>query len=126
MSYIFKYNSKTKEPFRFDYDTRELNCIICNKIYEFYNDPFILIIDTNSFIEITYEICLTCLKIFKNCMHCNKEFNEPWNKIYFNIVNNTFYCECCYVNVLDTRMLKNIKGIKCNLPSCITCKSFKV
>jgi hypothetical protein len=91
----FKFNKETKQPFYFDYDTKDLKCIICESIYTTYNDPFIYVIDTNSDIEITYELCLNCVKSLKQCLKCNKNFDEPWECIYYNISDKTYYCKKC-------------------------------
>lgn len=41
MSYEFKYNLETNKPFRFDYDTKELHCVLCKDLYIVYNDPLV-------------------------------------------------------------------------------------
>jgi hypothetical protein len=92
-----------------------MDCKICNNKYNEYLDPFIVIIDTNNFIEITYELCLNCLKSFKTCLNCSREFNEPWDVIYFNILNKTYYCQCCY----GDKRNKHYKN--CLLYYCINC-----
>ncbi len=66
MSHEFKYNLETNEPFRFDYDTKDILCVLCKDIYSVYDDPFVSIIDTDSFIEITFELCLKCIRSFNN------------------------------------------------------------
>ena len=87
-----------EKPFMFDYDTGELNCILCKNKYTSYNDPFICIIDTNKSIEITYELCLTCVNsfIYSACQNCNRKYEEPWEHVYFNKLDNTHYGKCCY------------------------------
>lgn len=116
MSCKFKYNLETNEPFVFDYDTGELCCVLCKNAYGVYNDPFTVVIDANSFIEITYELCLNCIRSFKKCYECNRVMDEPWDKIYFNMTDkNRFYCSCCYKDERN----KNYK--KCGLMNCIVC-----
>jgi hypothetical protein len=118
MSYKFKYNLETNEPFKFDYDTEELCCVLCKNVYSVYNDPFTLVIDTNSFIEITYELCLNCVRLFKNCYECNRKLDEePWDIIYFNIINKKYYCSCCY----NDKRNKNYKN--CELINCVFCSN---
>ena len=78
MNNNFKFNLEENEPFKFDYDTNELYCVLCEDVYNVYNDPFTVVIDTDSFIEITYELCLKCIYSFKNCMECKRELQEPW------------------------------------------------
>uniref|UniRef100_A0A6C0H5N5 Uncharacterized protein n=1 Tax=viral metagenome TaxID=1070528 RepID=A0A6C0H5N5_9ZZZZ len=93
--YPYKF-SVDGTSFIFDYDTEELCCVLCKNKYNSYNDPFTIVIDTNSFIEVTYELCLKCIDSFQNCNKCNRELNEPWEKVYFNILDKTYYCMCCY------------------------------
>jgi hypothetical protein len=115
MNNNFKFNLKENEPFKFDYDTNELYCVLCEDVYNVYNDPFTVVIDTVSFIEITYELCLKCIYSFKNCMECKRELQEPWEKVYFNIKNKTYFCSCCY-NDKRNKLYK-----KCTISYCEYC-----
>jgi hypothetical protein len=117
MSHEFKYNLETNEPFRFDYDTKDILCVLCKDIYSVYDDPFVSIIDTDSFIEITFELCLKCIRSFINCYECNRKLEEPWDKIYFNVTNKIYYCSCCY----NDKRNKNYKN--CNLEYCVSCSN---
>jgi len=85
-----------KKPFMFDYDTGDLNCIICNKKYTTYNDPFLTIVDSKNLIEITYELCLNCIHSLKYCGKCNREYDQPWENVYLNISDNTHHGKCCF------------------------------
>ena len=40
MNNNFKFNLEENEPFKFDYDTNELYCVLCKDVYNVYNDPF--------------------------------------------------------------------------------------
>ena len=115
MNNNFKFNLEKNEPFKFDYDTNELYCVLCKDGYNVYNDPFTVVIDTVSFIEITYELCLKCIDSFKNCIECKRELQEPWETVYFNIKNKTYFCCCCY----DDKRNKSYK--KCNIGYCEYC-----
>ena len=117
MTYKFKYNLENKSPFLFDNDIQQCCCVLCKNMYNSYNDPFVIVIDTNSFIEITYEFCLECIRSFKNCMDCNRALEEPWNAIYFDIFNKTYYCSCCYNDK------RNEKYKKCCLSDCVYCSN---
>lgn len=110
----YKFGSEG-DSFRFDYDTQELCCVLCKDKYNVYNDPFILVIDTNSFIEVTYELCIKCIRSFQKCNKCNRELNEPWDRVYFNIIDKTYYCQCCY----DDKRNKFYK--KCYNSNCLYC-----
>ena len=48
-------------------DMDEFCCVLCKDKYKEYNDPFTIVIDTNSFIEITYQLCLKCIYSFQRC-----------------------------------------------------------
>jgi len=117
MNNKFKFNLEENEPFKFDYDTNELYCVLCEDVYNVYNDPFTVVIDTNSFIEITYELCLNCIKSFKNCLECKRELQEPWENIYFNIENKTYFCSCCF-NDKRNKFYK-----KCTISYCMYCSN---
>ena len=117
MTNNFKFNLEKKEPFKFDYDTEKLYCVLCKDLYYPYNDPFIVIIDINSFIEITYELCLKCIDSFKNCFECKRKLEEPWDKVYFNIKNKIYFCSCCY----NDKRNKEYK--KCTLSYCVYCSN---
>lgn len=90
-------------------------CKICQNKYTDYRDPFKIIIDTNTFTDITNEFCLTCVYSLKNCLECNREFNEPWDSIVFDIENKTYYCVCCYEDE------RNKCYKKCLISYCINC-----
>lgn len=77
-------------------NTIEHSCLLCKDTYYLYNDPFVIVIDTSTFIEMTNDLCLKCVKSFHNCNECNRELNEPWEVVYFNISDKTYYCGCCY------------------------------
>jgi len=117
MNNKFKFNLEKNGPFIFDEVPKELYCVLCKNFYNEYNDPFTVVIDTNSFIEITYELCLNCIKSFKNCLECKRELQEPWEKIYFNIENKTYFCSCCY----NDKRNKTYK--KCNIYYCMYCSN---
>ena len=110
----YKFGSEG-ESFMFDCDTQELCCVLCKDKYNVYNDPFTIIIDTNSFIEVTYELCIKCIYSFQKCNNCNRELNEPWDRVYFNIIDKTYYCSCCY----DDKRNKFYK--KCYNSNCLYC-----
>jgi len=93
--YPYKFGIDEK-PFTFDCDPKEMYCVLCKNKYAEYFDPFTVVIDTNSFIEVTYELCLKCIDSFQNCNKCNIELNEPYEIVYFNILDSTYYCCCCY------------------------------
>lgn len=116
MEYSFKFNKETKEPFRFDVDTTDLNCTICNAKYEPYNDPFLEIIETESMIQITDELCLGCISKIHECVICKRVFDEPWDKVYFNVSTKEYMCSCCYK---DDR---NPRYGRCFLGKCEHCK----
>jgi len=59
----YKFSSEN-EKFMFDWDTQELCCVLCKDTYNEYNDPFVIVIDTNLFIEVTYELCIKCIYSF--------------------------------------------------------------
>ena len=115
MANNFKFDLENNERFNFDYDTKELCCVLCKNIYNIYNDPFTVVIDTNSFIEITYELCLNCIYSFAKCLECKRKLNEPWEKVYFNILDKTYYCICCYKDKRN----KNYKN--CLIDYCLYC-----
>ena len=117
MNNKFKFNLEENEPFKFDYNTNELYCVLCEDVYNVYNDPFTVVIDTDSFIEITYELCLKCIYSFKNCLECKRKFNEPWDSVYFNIENKTYFCSCCF----NDKRNKTYK--KCNIDYCMYCSN---
>lgn len=110
----YKFGSEG-ESFMFDWDTQELCCVLCKDKYNVYNDPFTIIIDTNSFIEVTYELCIKCIRSFQKCNKCNRELNEPWDSVYFNIIDKTYYCQCCY----DDKRNKFYKN--CHNGNCLYC-----
>ena len=110
----YKFGGNGK-PFLFDGLNKDYCCILCKKKYNEYNDPFISIIDTISFIEVTYELCLKCIGSFQKCNKCNKELDQPWDCIYFNIIDKTYYCKCCY----DDKRNKYYK--KCYNSNCFYC-----
>jgi hypothetical protein len=114
---MYKFTIETKEPFRFDYNTTELCCVLCNDMYSVYDDPFVSVIDTNTFIEITYELCFKCIRSLTNCVECKRPLEEPWDKIYFNMANKMYYCGCCYNDK------RNNYYKKCNLEYCTSCKT---
>lgn len=95
MSKHYKFDGNGN-AFQFDWDTPELCCAMCKHTYDKYNDPFTIVFDTNSFVEVTYELCMNCIRSFQHCNECNRVLNEPWEHIYFNINDNTYYCQCCY------------------------------
>ena len=117
MNNNFKFDLANKTPFTFDEVPKELYCVLCKNAYNEYNDPFTSVIDTNSFIEITYELCLKCIHSFKNCLECKRNFEEPWDAIYFNIENKSYFCSCCY----NDKRNKTYK--KCNIGYCINCSN---
>lgn len=112
---IYKFDVKKGVPFKFDYDTGELCCVLCKDMYNSYNEPFITIIDTHSFIEVTDEFCLKCLYSFNNCFKCKRKIEDPYETIYFNILDKTYYCSCCYDNKRN-KLFQN-----CSNPECISC-----
>lgn len=111
----FKFNINTGKAFEFDYDTGEMCCALCGDNYVVYHDPFIKIIDSESFIEITYELCLNCINSFKKCSSCSRKFNEPWDIVFYNVANKTKNCMCC----CNDKRNKHYK--KCLIDYCINC-----
>lgn len=96
----FRFDSKKRRKFNFDIDTDldSLICAICKEKYEIYHDPFILIYDTDSFIEITYELCLNCIHTFTKCQNCKTTYNDPWFNVFFDIKTNKHCCTHCLMN----------------------------
>jgi len=43
----------------------------------------------------------------KNCFECKRELQEPWETVYFNIKNKTYFCGCCY-NDKRNKVIKNV------------------
>jgi ABC-type uncharacterized transport system substrate-binding protein len=123
--YPYKFGVE-EEPFKFDYDTEELCCVLCKDKYNEYFDPFKVVIDTNSFIEITYELCLKCICSFQKCNKCNINLNnEPWEIVYFNILDKNYYCMCCY-NDKRNKFYKKCHNTNCqycvkkyNIKTCV-------
>ena len=87
---------KNKKPFRFDYDTGNLNCILCKNIYTTYDEQFIIVISRESSFEITYELCLHCVNSLKNCGNCKRKYEEPWEKVYLDLSDNSHCGSCCF------------------------------
>ena len=122
--YPYKFGIGGKS-FTFDYDTGKLYCVLCKNKYNVYNDPFTIVIDTNSFIEVTYELCLKCINSFLICNKCDRKLDEPWEVVYFNILDNTYYCCCCY-NDKRNKFYKKCHNARCqycvekyNIKTCI-------
>jgi len=40
MNNKFKFNLEKNESFKFDYDTNELYCVLCEDVYNVYNDRY--------------------------------------------------------------------------------------
>jgi hypothetical protein len=38
MNNNFKFSLEENEPFKFDYDTNKLYCVLCEYVYNVYND----------------------------------------------------------------------------------------
>lgn len=91
-------------------------CLLCNESYKLYLDPFIVIINAETFIDITDLLCLNCVHSFTNCMQCNRNLYEPWDTVYFDINTKKYSCMCCFNDVRN----KNYK--KCLISYCDYCK----
>ena len=98
---------------------RNKYCFLCNETYKSYLDPFTVVINSETFVDITHTLCLKCVRSFVKCMQCDRELDEPWDTVYFNVETKEYSCGCCFN---DSRN-RNYK--KCGLGSCNNCTPIK-
>jgi hypothetical protein len=69
-------------------------CVVCEiNDVDVMDDPFVTIYDINLNIEITYDMCLKCVKSSSTCSNCEYVIDGPYHKFY---VGKNKYQKCHY------------------------------
>ncbi len=111
-------NIKHALKFDFDDEGKEFYCIKCNQVYFSRFDLFREIIDYITLINITNLMCSECIKSFRKCKKCERSFDEPYDKVFWNLQTKEYVCICCFNHP------KNIHYKYCRISYCPHCSSF--
>ena len=86
-----KFNRNLRNFYK--YVIRMNYCIKCKLDYSVDVDPFIEIYDSISENNITFKLCLKCVKKYASCTNCDYMIDGPYNQFYVSDnYNRCYYC----------------------------------